>query len=161
MSPVNSNQKFPHIPFASANNKGRVVLPAHSLWQGICTSTLSRISEEWWSNKFESSNLEVSEMKKATQKRIVATLILSIVILGQAFGAFSAAAQRRLYRPQNRANRVLIGNAIGLNRRNRGWNNRRMLTIRTRRRVPRTVILRSVPTIPVTSLRNRRQYRSY
>jgi hypothetical protein len=100
-------------------------------------------------------------MKEATQKPIIATLILGIVILGQAFGAVSAAAQRRLYRPQNRANGVLIGNAIGLNGRNRGLNNRRVLTIRTRLRLPRTLIMRRVPTIPVTRLRNRRHYRSY
>jgi hypothetical protein len=102
-------------------------------------------------------------MKEATQKRIVATLILSIVILGQAFGAVSAAAQWRRYqrRDRQRTNTVVVGNTIGLNGRHRGLNHTRVLTIRTRRRMPRTVILRGAPTIPVASLRNRRHYRSY
>jgi hypothetical protein len=99
-------------------------------------------------------------MKERTHKRIILTMLLGIVILGQAFGV-SAAAQRRLYRHQNRANGVVVGNVIGLNGRHRGLNHTRVLTIPTRRRLPRTVILGSVPTIPVTSLRNRRHYRRY
>jgi hypothetical protein len=51
---------------------------------------------------------------------------------------------------------VVVGNAIGLNGRHRGLSHTRVLTIRTRRRMPRTVILRGAATIPVTNLRNRR-----
>ena len=96
-------------------------------------------------------------MKEDNRKRIIATLLLSIVILGQAFGGI-ATAQRRLYRHQNRANGALIGTAIGLNGRSRGLIHRRVLTIPTRRRLPRTPIMRSLPTIPETSLRHRRHY---
>ena len=107
-------------------------------------------------------------MTTVTRKRIIATLVLGIVILGQAFGSAisaRAAAQRRhnsdQRREQKRANRgALIGNTVGLNGRRRGLIPRRVLTIPTRRRVPRTPIMRRVPTIPETSLRNRRHYRS-
>ncbi|SRR5260370_11447181 len=94
------------------------------------------------------------------QKRIIATLLPSIVILGQAFGGASAAAQRRHYRNQKRANGALVGNSVGLNGRRRGLIHRRVLTIPTARRLPRTPIMRRVPTIPVTSRRNRRHYRT-
>ena len=100
-------------------------------------------------------------MKEAIRKRIIVTLLLGIVILGQAFGGVSAQAQSRLYRHQNRANGALIGNAIGLNGRHRGLNHTQVLTIPTRRRLPRTVILGRVPTIPVTRFRNRRHYQRY
>jgi hypothetical protein len=93
---------------------------------------------------------------QGTRKRISAALLLSIVILGQAFGGVSATAQRRQYRFQNRANVALIGNTVGLiGGRRRGLSHRRVLTIPTMRRLPRTPIMRRVPTIPVTSLRNR------
>lgn len=100
-------------------------------------------------------------MNEAIRKRIIVALLLGIVILGQAFGGVSAEAQRRLYRHQNRANGALIGNAIGLNGHHRGRNHTGVLVIPTRRRLPRTVIMSRVPTIPVTSLRNRRHYRRY
>ena len=98
-------------------------------------------------------------MKEGNRKRIIATLLLSVAILGQAFGGI-ATAQRRLYRHQNRAKGALIGTAIGLNGRSRGLIHRRVLTIPTRRRLPRTPIMRSLPTISVTSLRNHRSYGS-
>jgi hypothetical protein len=103
-------------------------------------------------------------MKRVIRKRIIAMLVLGIVVLGQAFGgaiSARAAAQRRHYRVQKRANRgALIGNTVGLNGRRRGLIQRRVLTIPTRRRLPRTPIRRRVATIPETSLRNRRQYRN-
>jgi hypothetical protein len=98
-------------------------------------------------------------MKEANRKRIIATLLLSIVILGQAFGGVSAAAQRRQYRGQRRVNGVIIGNTVGLNGRRRGLIRRRVLTIPTTRILPRTRIMRRVPVIPVANLRNRRHYR--
>jgi hypothetical protein len=104
--------------------------------------------------------LEVNEVIQATRKRIIVTLLLSIAILGQAFGAVNAAAQWRRYqrRDRQRTNTVLVGNAIGLDGRYRGLNHARVLTIPTRRRLPRTPIMRRVPIIPVTSLRHRRHY---
>jgi hypothetical protein len=104
--------------------------------------------------------LEVNEVIQATRKRIIVTLLLSIVILGQAFGAVNAAAQWRRYqrRDRQRTNTVLVGNAIGLDGRHRGLNHARVLTISTRRRLPRTPIMRRVPIIPVTSLRHRKHY---
>jgi hypothetical protein len=94
---------------------------------------------------------------EGTRKRIIATLLLSIVILGQAFGGISAAAQRRHYRQLRKSNGALIGNSVGLHGgRRRGLIHRRVLTIPTRRRLPRTPIMRRVPTIPETSLRSRR-----
>jgi hypothetical protein len=94
-------------------------------------------------------------MTDGSQKRIIATLLLGIVILGQAFGGVSAAAQRRHYRDQKRANGALIGNSVGLSsRRRKGLIHRRVLTIPTTRRLPRTPIMRRVPIIPVTSLGN-------
>jgi hypothetical protein len=98
-------------------------------------------------------------MKEANRKRIIATLLLSIVILGQAFGGVSAVAQRRQYRAQRRVNGVIIGNTVGLNGRRRGLIRRRVLTIPTTRILPRTRIMRRVPVIPVTNLRNRRHFR--
>jgi hypothetical protein len=92
---------------------------------------------------------------EGTRKRIIATLLLSIVILGQAFGGVSAAAQRRHYRDHKRANGALIGNTVGLNGgRRRDLIHRGVLTIPRRRRLPRTPIMRRVPIIPATSLRN-------
>lgn len=102
-------------------------------------------------------------MRNITRKRIIATLVLGIVILGQAFGgaiSASAAAQRRHYRGQRIARGALIGNTVGLNGRRRGLVHRRVLTIPTRRRLPRTLLMRRVPTIPETSLRHRRHYRN-
>lgn len=108
-------------------------------------------------------------MTQGNRKRIIATLLLSIVILGQAFGGVRARAQRRPYsdqrhdqkRDQKRTNGAIIGNTVGLiGGRRRGLNHRRGLRIPTARRLPRTPIIRRVPVIPVTSLRNRRHHRS-
>ena len=108
-------------------------------------------------------------MTEGSRSRIIATLLLSIVILGQAFGGVSASARRRRYRDQRhdqrrdqkRANGALIGNSVGLSGgRSRGLSHRRVLTIPMTRRLPRTPIMRRVSTIPVTSLRNPWAYRS-
>jgi hypothetical protein len=96
---------------------------------------------------------------EVTRKRVISTLLLSIVILGQAFGG-DAHAQRRRYRDQRRdqkiANGAVVGTAIGPNGRRSGLSHRRVLTIPTRRRLPRTPVMRRLPIIPRTSLRNRR-----
>jgi len=93
------------------------------------------------------------------RKCIIATLLLSIVMLGQTFSGVSVAAQSR--REHKRANGALIGDSVGLNGRRRGLIHRRVLSIPGTRTLPRTPIMRRTPTIPVTSLRNRRHYRRY
>jgi hypothetical protein len=135
------------------------------VWQSICIYTPAGYQPADGPTVLSLSNLEVSKVIEVTRKRVIATLLLSIMILGQAFGGVSARAQRRhdhdQKRDQKRANGALIGNTVGLNGgRRRGLSHRRVLTIPTTRRLPRTPIMRRAPIIPVTSLRNRRHYRS-
>ena len=67
-------------------------------------------------------------MTEGTRKRVIATLLLSIVMLGQAFGGITAAAQSR--REHKRPNGALIGDSVGLSGgRRRGLIHRRVLTI--------------------------------
>lgn len=151
---VSSANAFP-ITNASANNEERVVFIASRIVAGhlhcyACKDQTSTIQFLRLAIRRSATVIE------SNRKRIIVTLLLSIVILGQAFGGASAAAQRRRYRVRNRANGALIGNIVGLNRRRRGPIHRQVLIIPTRRRLPRTPIIRRVPTIPVTRLRNRR-----
>jgi hypothetical protein len=72
-------------------------------------------------------------MKERTHKRIILTMLLSIVILGQAFGVSAAAQWRDNQRRYRRANGVVVANVIRMNGRHRGWNDRRELRLRYRR----------------------------
>ena len=58
-------------------------------------------------------------MKERTHKRIILTMLLSIFILGQAFGVSAAAQWRRDRWRHRRTNSVVVGNVIGLNGRHR------------------------------------------